>query len=54
MQRGIPKEKAKALIVFAFAQESLKAIKNEAIKNFFERRIVLKMDLKEYSSAEFE
>ena len=53
-QRGIPKEKAKALIVFAFAQESLKAIKNEAIKNFFERRIVLKMDLKEYSSAEFD
>lgn len=54
MQRGIPKEKAKALIVFAFAQESLKAIKNEAIKNFFERRIVLKMGLKEYSTAEFE
>ena len=54
LQRGIPKEKAKALIVFAFAQESFKNMKNEAIKNFFERRLVLKMGLKEYSTAEFE
>ena len=53
MQRGIPKEKAKALIVFAFAQESLIAIKNENIKNFFERRFVLKMGLEEYSTADF-
>lgn len=53
MQRGIPKEKAKALIVFAFAQETLTNIKNKAIKDFFERRLVLKMGLKEYSTADF-
>ncbi len=50
MQRGIPKEKAKALIIFAFAQDPLRAMKNDAIKNFFERRFVLKMGLKEYST----
>lgn len=54
MQRGIPKEKAKALITFAFAQEAIHDMKNEDIKNFFERRLVLKMGIKEYSTAEFE
>lgn len=45
MQRGIPKEKAKSLITYAFAQESLRDMKNEAIKDFFEGRLTLKMGL---------
>ena len=53
MQRGIPKEKAKALIVYAFSQDSLISVKNDDIKNFFERRFVLKMGLKEYSTAKY-
>lgn len=52
MQRGIPKESAKALIVFAFSIEAFRSMKNTDIKNFFEKRFVLKMGLKEYSSAE--
>ncbi len=50
--RGIPKEKAKKLIVFAFAQEVVQAIDNEAFKNFMERRLVHKLDLAEYSTFE--
>jgi len=45
MQRGIPKEKAKALITYAFAQEPFRNMKNEKIKTFFEGRLALKMGL---------
>lgn len=50
--RGIPKEKAKKLIVFAFAQEVVQAIDNIDVKNFMERRLVHKLDLSEYSTYE--
>ncbi|MFT4968352.1 MAG: Fe-S cluster assembly protein SufD [Chitinophagales bacterium] len=50
--RGIPREKAKKLIVFAFAQEVVQAIDNEAFKNFMERRLVHNLGLAEYSTFE--
>lgn len=50
--RGIPREKAKKLIVFAFAQEVVQAIDNEEFKNFMERRLVHKLQLSEYSTYE--
>jgi len=50
--RGIPREKAKKLIVFAFAQEVVQAIDNEDVKNFMERRLVHKLGLAEYSTYE--
>ena len=50
--RGIPREKAKKLIVFAFAQEVVQAIDNEDFKNFMERRLVHKLSLAEYSTFE--
>ncbi|MDC3209551.1 Fe-S cluster assembly protein SufD [Chitinophagales bacterium] len=48
--RGIPREKAKKLIVFAFAQEVIQNIDNELFKNFMERRLVHNLDLAEYST----
>jgi Fe-S cluster assembly protein SufD len=50
--RGIPREKAKALIVFAFAQEVLQGIDNDDLRNFLERRLVNKLKLNEYSTYE--
>lgn len=50
--RGIPREKAKKLIVFAFAQEVVQAIDNEDFRNFMERRLVHQLDLAEYSTYE--
>ncbi|MGB1247513.1 MAG: Fe-S cluster assembly protein SufD [Chitinophagales bacterium] len=49
--RGIPRNRAKSLIVFATAQEIIQDIDNEDLKNFFERRLVQKLDLKEYSTV---
>jgi len=50
--RGLPRESAKKLIVFAFAQEVVQAIENEDFKNFMERRLVHKLGLSEYSTYE--
>lgn len=50
--RGIPREKAKKLIVFAFAQEVVQAIDNIDFRNFIERRLVHKLGLSEYSTYE--
>jgi len=48
--RGIPREKARKLIVFAFAQEVVQDIDNELFKNFIERRLVHNLDLADYST----
>lgn len=50
--RGIPRDKAKKLIVFAFAQEVIQAIDNQAFKDFMERRLVHNLGLAEYSTHE--
>ena len=50
--RGIPKDKAKALIIFAFTQEVIQQIDNEDLRNFLERRLVNKLKLNEYSTYE--
>ncbi|MDA8980473.1 SufD family Fe-S cluster assembly protein, partial [Chitinophagales bacterium] len=50
--RGIPRDKAKKLIVFAFAQEVIQAIDNQDFKNFMERRLVHNLGLAEYSTHE--
>ena len=51
MSRGIPRERAKALIVFAFAQEVVEDIKNEDFKAFIESRLIGKLKLNEYRTA---
>lgn len=50
--RGIPKDKAKALIIFAFTQEVIQQVDNEDLRNFLERRLVNKLKLNEYSTHE--
>jgi Fe-S cluster assembly protein SufD len=50
--RGLPRESAKKLIVFAFAQEVVQAIDNLDFRNFMERRLVHKLQLSEYSTFE--
>lgn len=50
--RGIPRDKAKKLIVFAFAQDVVQQIENEDFRNFVERRLVHNLDLSEYSTFE--
>lgn len=49
--RGIPREKAKALIVFAFAQEVVEEVQHEDLRNFFESRLLNKLKLNEYRTV---